>query len=399
MIKSFAVTFTVAALGYFVDVYDLIIFGVVRIESLKAIGIPTEQLLDSGMLLLNCQMAGMLIGGFFWGVLSDKKGRTAVMMASILMYSSANFANAFVFSLNTYALLRFLAGFGLAGEVGAAVTLISESALQHRRTLWTTLLTAFGLMGAVAAGLMGDSLHWQLAYIFGGAMGLILLCLRLYVSESSLFLDSPKQNRGRIDLLFRSKIYFMRYLACVLVGVPIWYVVGLLMTFAPELMTASGMQEAVSAGKAILFCYVGLCIGDLLSGLISHWVQSRRGVIGFFLFLTTCMISIYLNSFDLGLTGFYTLCALLGFSAGYWAVYITMVAESFGTNIRGTAVITITNWMRGSVLLMTSGVQYFQQYLSLSQSAFVMAAIVLTLASLSLVYLTETFGKNLDYRD
>lgn len=397
--RSFAATFVVASLGYFVDIYDLILFGVVRIESLKAIGIPTDQLLDAGMLLINCQMAGMLVGGFFWGILADKKGRTAVMMASILLYSLANFANAFVFSLNTYAILRFIAGFGLSGEVGAAVTLISESALKHRRTLWTTLLTAFGLMGAIVAGLIGDSWHWQVAYIVGGVMGLMLLFLRLYVAESSLFLASLVKDRGRLGLLVRSRARFMRYAACVLVGVPIWYVVGILMTFSPELMKAEGMQETVSAGKAILFCYIGLCVGDLVSGLISHIVGSRRKVIGFFMFMSMCMISIYLNSSGLSLTQFYLICSLLGFTAGYWAVYITMVAESFGTNIRGTAVITVTNLMRGSVVLMTLGVQWFQNYLTLAQSAFVMAGIVLILASLSLVYLTETFGKDLDYRE
>ncbi|MEI6806873.1 MAG: MFS transporter, partial [Myxococcaceae bacterium] len=385
--------------GYFVDIYDLVLFGVVRIESLKAIQIPTEQLLDAGMLLINCQMAGMLIGGFFWGALADRKGRTTVMMASILLYSLANFANAFVFSLNTYAILRFIAGFGLSGEVGAAVTLISESSLKHRRTLWTTLLTAFGLMGAVAAGLIGDALHWQVAYLVGGGMGLLLLCLRLYVSESSLFLTSPAENRGRIDLFVRSRKRFLRYLACILVGVPIWYVVGILMTFSPELMKVEGMQETVSAGKAILFCYIGLCMGDLVSGLLSHIFASRRGVIGCFMLLSTCMITVYLNSFNPGLTNFYMLCSVIGFSAGYWAVYVTMLAESFGTNIRGTAVITVTNWMRGSVVLMTLGIQWFQKYMTLAQSAFAMAAIVLILATISLLYLTETFGKDLDYRE
>lgn len=321
------------------------------------------------------------------------------MMASILLYSLANFANAFVFSLDAYAVLRFLAGFGLSGEVGAAVTLISESTLRHRRTLWTTLLTAFGLMGAVTAGFLGDALHWQVAYLVGGVMGLLLLGLRLYVSESSLFLASPEKNRGRIDLLVRSRKRFLRYLACIFIGVPIWYIVGILMTFSPELMKAEGIEEVVSAGKAILFCYIGLCIGDVVSGLISHFVASRRGVIGCFLLLSTCMISVYLNSFGLSLTNFYALCSVIGFSAGYWAVYITMVAESFGTNIRGTAVITVTNWMRGSVVLMTLGIQGFQKYLTLAQSAFAMAAIVLILASLSLLYLSETFGKDMDYRE
>lgn len=395
--KSFFATFSVAALGYFVDVYDLILFGVVRIESLKAIGVAPEHLLDSGMLLINFQMAGMLLGGFFWGILGDKKGRTTVMMASILIYSLANIANAFVDSLNTYAVLRFIAGFGLSGEVGAAVTLISESVSKHRRTLWTTLLTAFGLMGAVAAGLIGDALHWKMAYLVGGGMGLVLLFLRFQVSESKIFSESSPKNRGHISLFVRSPQRLVRYLACVLVGVPIWYVVGILMTFSPELMKSEGMGETVSAGMAILFCYIGLCVGDLVSGFLSHLFESRRGIIGVFLLASTCLITYYLHVSGLKLSEFYALCGVLGFSAGYWAVYVTMVAESFGTNIRATAVIMATNWMRGSVVLLTSGVQWLQGSMSLSQSAFVVAGVVLILACLSLIYLSETFGKDLDY--
>ena len=397
--RSFFVTFLVAALGYFVDIYDLILFGVVRVESLKAIGIAPENLLSSGMLLINCQMIGMLIGGFFWGVLGDKKGRTVVMMASILIYSLANIANAFVGSLETYAILRFIAGFGLSGEVGAAVTLISESASKHRRTLWTTALTSFGLMGAVAAGLIGDNLHWKIAYLVGGGMGLLLLFLRFQVAESSMFKNSPTQNRGQLRLFVRSRKRFLRYLACVLIGVPIWYVVGILMTFSPELMKLEGMQQVVSAGDAILFCYIGICLGDLLTGLLSHFVQSRKGVIGLFLFLDACGITYYLHVSGLSLKEFYVLCSLLGFSVGYWGVYVTMIAESFGTNIRATAVVMATNWMRGSMVLLTSSVQYLQQYVSLSQSAFVVAGVVLSIACLSLIYLTETFGKDLNYAE
>lgn len=397
--KAFIATFVVAAFGYFVDIYDLILFGVVRIESLRAIGIRPEHLLDSGMLLINCQMIGMLLGGFFWGILGDKKGRTTVMMASILIYSLANIANAFVGSLNEYAILRFFAGFGLSGEVGAAVTLISESVSKHRRTLWTTALTAFGLMGAVAAGLVGDILHWKAAYLVGGSMGLVLLLLRFQVTESHMFSNSEKTHRGRIDLFIRSPRRFLRYLACILIGVPIWYVVGILMTFSPELMKNKGMQEVVSAGHAILFCYTGLCLGDIFSGLLSHIFQTRRGIIGIFLLFSTAVMTYYLNNSSLGLVQFYILCGALGFSVGYWAVYVTMIAESFGTNIRATAVVTVTNWMRGSVVLLTLGVQYLQNHMNLSQSAFIVGGTVLVMACFSLICLTETFGKDLGYRE
>lgn len=395
--QPFLSTFIVAALGYFVDIYDLILFGVVRVESLNAIGVPKTELLDAGMLLIDCQMLGMLVGGFFWGILSDKKGRTTVMMASILLYSLANFANAFVGNVTEYAVLRFIAGFGLSGEVGAAVTLVSESVHRHQRTLWTTLLTAFGLLGAVTAGLIGDSLHWKYAYMLGGTMGFLLLFLRMRVSESSLFLESKNEFMGKISLIFCSPKRLLRYLACVLVGVPIWYVVGILMTFSPELMKENGMTEVVSAGKAILFCYIGLCVGDLINGVMSHLFKKRRVIIGVSLVSLFLMVLVYLNAPTFGLTTFYAFCLTLGLFGGYWAVYVTMVAENFGTNLRGTAVIMVTNWMRGSVVLMTLCVHWLENHLSLTQSSLLVGIGVLILAGISLFKLPETFGKELGY--
>ncbi|MES2504603.1 MAG: MFS transporter [Myxococcota bacterium] len=399
--KSFLLTFVVAALGYFVDVYDLILFGVVRIESLRAIGISENQILDSGILLMNAQMAGMLFGGLFWGIAGDKKGRTWVMMASILIYSLANIGNAFVSTLNTYAILRFVAGFGLSGEVGAAVTLISETASANRRTLWTTLLTSFGLLGAVAASLVGDYFHWQLAYIVGGSMGLLLLLLRFNVLESKLFEASPAKDRGRVLLLLRSRQTFMRYLACILVGVPVWYCVGILMALAPELRQALGTNLGISAGKAIMYCYIGCAAGDMVSGSLSHITKSRRGIIGLFLIINAFLVTFYLNSHFLTAFEFYALCCAIGFfGAGYWSVYVTMVAENFGTNIRATAVITVTNFMRASVVLLTSGLQALHgSFFTLPQSALIIGTIVLVCSLFSLAYLADTFGKELDYSE
>ncbi|MBL4818293.1 MAG: MFS transporter, partial [Deltaproteobacteria bacterium] len=392
-------TFIVAALGYFVDIYDLLLFGVVRIESLRGIGIADEQLLDSGVLLINYQMAGMLVGGLFWGVLADRKGRTVVLMASILIYSLANLANAFVDSIATYAICRFVAGLGLSGEVGSAVTLISESAKANTRTLWTTLLTAFGLLGAVTAGFVGDYFTWQVAYLVGGSMGLVLLLLRFQVLESSIFNKSSVENRGRIDLLVRSKERFGRYSACVLLGVPIWFTAGILMTFAPELTEAIGYSEVISASHALLYCYSGLFIGDLLCGLMSHWVKSRRFALAAFLALNGALTVVYLSMPAMSSNAFYMLCGVLGLSAGYWSVYITLVSESFGTNIRATAVTTVTNCMRGSVVLMTSGIQALSSFLTLPQSALLIGILVLLAAVFSLIYLSETFGKKLDYTE
>lgn len=397
--NRFISTFSVAALGYFVDIYDLILFGVVRVESLKAIGVPADRILDVGMWLINCQMAGMLLGGLFWGVLGDKRGRSTVMMASILLYSLANLANAFVFSEMSYGVLRFIAGFGLAGEVGAAVTLISESMSAQRRTLGTTLLTTFGLMGAIAASLVGDYLHWKMAYWVGGGMGLVLLLLRLRIAESHVYENSITKQRGQLKLFFQSRERLLRYFACVFVAVPVWFVVGILMTFSPEIMLAMGDTTSVSASRAIMLCYIGICVGDLLCGLISHTIQSRRQVMGFFLLLNATLMTVYLHYGAANSVVFDLLCAALGFSAGYWGVFITMVTESFGTNIRATAVITITNWMRGSMIPLIFSIQTLKNYFSLPQSAFIVATVVLILASISLLYLSESFAKDLNYHE
>ncbi|MBH1989316.1 MAG: MFS transporter [Myxococcaceae bacterium] len=395
--SPFFSTFLVAALGYFVDVYDLVLFGVVRIESLKAIGVPEERLLSDGMWLMDCQMIGMLVGGLFWGYLADRKGRTTVMMASILLYSLANLANAFVGSVSVYAMLRFLAGLGLAGEVGAAVTLISESSQQTNRTLWTTLLTCFGLMGAVAAGIVGDWLHWKAAYLLGGGMGLGLLVLRLRVAESSLFTDSNASRLARPDFLFRTRQRFVRFVSCVLLGVPIWYVVGILVSFSPEIMKERGLLEPISTGRAILLCYVGFCLGDLVTGMVSHLLRNRKKVIAGALLGLAMMVSIYLSASIETLRSFEVLCVVLGFFGGYWAVYITTVSENFGTNLRGAAVIMTTNGMRGAVVLMTLGVQFLRQYGSLVQSTAILGGIVIGAAFLALLALPETFGKDLNY--
>lgn len=392
-------TFIVSALGYFVDVYDLVLFSIVRVQSLKAIGITDENILDVGMYLINWQMAGLLIGGIISGMLGDKRGRVSALMASILLYSLANIANAFVTNVEFYAALRFLSGLGLAGEVGAAVTLVSEVLKPARRGVGTAVLTAIGILGAVTAGFVGEWISWKTAYLTGGGLGLLLLFLRISVKESTLFVKIKEQTirKGDFRSLFSSKEAIKRYIYCILVGVPIWFVIGILMTFAPELAKHLGVAEPITSSYAIFYCYVGLCVGDVSSGLLSQLLKKRRPFIFTFLILMVILVSVYVTSTHITVFYFYVLCTALGFSSGYWAAFITLAAESFGTNVRVMAVGTITNFVRGSVLVMTVAVEILQSYYSFSFSVWIVGVIVIALSLISLLKLKETFGRDLEF--
>jgi MFS family permease len=284
----------VAALGYFVDIYDLILFSVIRVPSLTSLGLGGEELLESGVRLLNMQMAGMLVGGIAWGIMGDRRGRLSVLFGSILLYSLANIANAFVHDVSTYAALRFIAGVGLAGELGAGITLVSEILPKEVRGYGTTIVASVGVMGAVVAVLVGDMFDWRIAYIIGGCMGLALLILRIGVFESGLFEDVKRSTvaRGNFFALFATAARTRRYLSVVLVGLPIWYVVGILITFAPELGAAVGVTPPPRAARAVLFAYLGLTAGDLASGLLSQLIRSRLAGSGFAVGALTLVIAL-----------------------------------------------------------------------------------------------------------
>jgi putative MFS transporter len=390
----------VAALGYFVDIYDLILFSIVRVSSLRALGVPAEQVLDRGVLLLNMQMGGMLIGGIIWGVLGDKRGRLSVLFGSIIMYSIANIANGFVTSVPQYALLRFVAGVGLAGELGAGITLVSEIMPVHSRGYGTMIVATVGILGAVAASLVGDLFDWRVAYFVGGGMGIALLVLRVGVAESGMFEGVRRAShvmRGNFLSLFTSPKTRWKYLRVVLIGGPIWYVVGILVTFSPEFGREMNMASLPSAGRAVLYCYVGLAIGDFASGALSQVVRSRNRVVGLFLTMTTVFIAAYFAVAQISLTVFYAVCLLLGIAAGYWAVFVTIASEQFGTNIRATVTTTAPNFVRGSVVVMTSTFQALQPSLGIRGSAMVVGAAALGMAYASLRGLDESYGKDLDY--
>ena len=391
----------VAALGYFVDIYDLILFSVVRVKSLVSIGVAPEHLLDAGVTLLNLQMFGMLLGGILWGVLGDRRGRLSVLFGSILLYSVANIANAFVTSVPLYGALRFVAGIGLAGELGAGVTLVSELLPRNSRGYGTTIVASVGIMGAIAAVVVAETFDWRAAYIVGGVLGLALLVMRVSVRESGMFqaAKTSSASRGNFLALFSERSRVIRYLAVIMVAVPVWYVIGILATFSPEFAKAMALPFAPNAGRSILWLYSGLVLGGVGSGLLSQLLRSRRKTVGLFLALTVVGCVAYFLKVATTLTGFYALCVAMGFAIGYWAVFITIAAEQFGTNIRATATTTAPNFVRGAVVPMTWAFQWFRDGAGLGVvgGGIAVGVIVMALAVISLAGLTETFGKDLDY--
>lgn len=395
----FNTTVLVSALGYFVDIYDLILFGIVRVSSLTDLGIRGDELIKVGVYLLNMQMAGMLIGGIIWGIWGDKKGRLSVLFGSIFLYSTANFANAFVTSVDMYAILRFIAGVGLAGELGAAITLVSEVMSKETRGYGTAIVATIGVSGAIFAAIIGDLFPWQTAYIIGGVLGIVLLIMRIKMYESGMFksLQTVKVGRGKFLKLFTSKDRFLRYAYCILIGLPIWYVVGVLVTFSPEFGKVIGVNEPIVAGQSILFTYLGLIFGDFASGFLSQIMKSRKKVIGIFISLTSVFILVYLFIKGLSPTLFYTLCVLLGFSIGYWAVFVTTASEQFGTNLRSTVTTTVPNFIRGSVVPITLAFEALRHPFGMINSALIVGVICIGIALFALYHLKETYGTDLNF--
>ncbi len=390
-------TVFIAALGYFVDMFDLTIFGVVRVASLHDLGMTSPtQITDVGVQLLSLQAAGMFVGGILWGILGDKRGRLSILCGSILLYSVANILNGFVTTIEAYAVLRFLAGVGLAGELGAAVTLVSETMSKEHRGDGTAVIATLGLLGAVAATLIGQYWSWRTTYFIGGGLGLLLLVARFKMVDSGLF-HKTKTDAPRGDLrLFLRPDRFMRYLYCVVVGIPIYFTSGILFTFAPELSRGLGV-EGVTAGDALLYGCIGLALGDLLSGLLSQWLKSRRRAISISLISGFCFSALYAEASSVSASFFYVICFLLGIAGGYWAVLITVVAEQFGTNLRATAATSVPNVIRSSVILLTLVFSYLKATFGIVEAALMLGIGVFSLAGMALLRLRETFGCDLDF--
>lgn len=389
----------VAALGYFVDIYDLLLFSIVRVSSLKSLGLQGEDLLSTGLMLLNMQMFGMLVGGVFWGILGDKRGRLSVLFGSIFLYSIANVLNGLVQNVEQYAFLRLIAGIGLAGELGAGITLVSEMMPRHSRGYGTTIVAAVGILGAVVAAFVANLFDWRTSYFIGGGLGLALLVLRVSLYESGMFakLKESPVARGNFLMLFTRPQRAFKYLNCILIGLPIWYVIGILITLAPEFGAALGMPVLPTAGEAVKYSYIGLSLGDLSSGLLSQRLRSRRKVVLIFLGLTALSVGAYFLIGSQSLFHFYLICGCLGFSVGFWAVFVTMAAENFGTNIRATVTTTAPNFIRGSVVPLTLLFGASKGSLGMTGSALLLGALTLLIAGFSLSRLEETYGRDLDF--
>ncbi|HWV31378.1 MAG TPA: MFS transporter [Dyadobacter sp.] len=388
----------VAALGYLVDMYDLFLFSVVRVPSLKALNVADDQLLNEGISLLNYQMAGMLIGGVLWGVIADKRGRLSVLFGSIIMYSLANIGNGFVTSLDQYALLRFIAGVGLAGELGAGITLVTEVLPKEIRGYGTTLVATLGVLGAILAYFVADLFAWRISYFVGGGMGLLLLVLRFNVFESGMFKHAKERSvdRGNIFMILTNGKRLGKYLMAILVGLPIWFVVGILITFSPEFGAAKGI-EGINAGKAVMLAFSGQVAGDIVSGLLSQYMRSRKKVIRLFIMLSLAMVIGYLLIPMQDLFSFYLLCTLLGFCNGYWTLFITIAAELFGTNLRATVATTVPNFVRGATIPLAALFVSFRPDLGVVQSGLVIGIATAVVALLALYFLEETFTKDMDF--
>jgi MFS family permease len=402
----FSLPVIVAALGYFVDIYDLLLFGIVRIPSLEAMHINPDTV---GKSILNWQMAGLLLGGILWGVLGDKKGRLSVLFGSIITYSLANIACGFLPQINfmdkgaTYMLLRFIAGIGLAGELGAGITLVSESLPKNLRAIGTSIVAGFGLLGAVVANftveLSGD---WTIAYWIGGAMGICLLLLRVGVVESGMF-HQIKQNdtvkKGNFFMFFTSKDLFLRYMKCIGIGLPTWFCIGILAMFANQFATALGITEEVKPGMAIMWAYIGISVGDLSSGFISHWLHSRKKAIFWMMFFTLIGVILLLFSGVKSAKMYYFYCIWLGLGTGYWAMFVTVSAEQFGTNIRSTAATTIPNFVRGTVILMTLLFDYLKPTTEVIMAGAIVGIICFIIGIYATLTIPETHDKDLDFHD
>jgi MFS family permease len=388
----------VASLGYFVDIYDLILFGIVRIPSLKEMGLSPAEITTVGADILNMQMAGMLIGGILWGVLGDKKGRLSVLLGSIILYSAANFLNGFVQDVNSYMALRFIAGIGLAGELGAGVTLVAEILPKEIRGYGTMMIATVGVTGAVAANFIAQHFDWRTAYIIGGVLGFALLLLRVGILESAIFKNLKEKNikRGNFFSLFTDKQLFAKYSKSIIIGLPLWYCVGILILFSPEFAKEFGIS-GVNAGNAIMLCYIGLTVGDFGSGYISQKIKSRKIAIAGFMLSALVLSIMYGTLSGASSTMFYLVCFLIGVSCGYWALFITVAAEQFGTNIRSTAASTVPNFVRGMVVPMSAGFIALKPSFGLLGAAAIVGALVFAAGLIALWKLEETFHKDLDY--
>lgn len=393
----------VAALGYFVDIYDLLLFSITRVPSLKSIGLSDAEVLTQGESIISWQMGGLLLGGIIWGIMGDKKGRLSVLFGSIILYSLANIANGFVQNPDQFKAIRFIAGLGLAGELGAGITLVSELIRKEKRGIATSFVAGIGLTGAVVAFIMKENFDWRTCYFIGGGLGLLLLVLRVSVFESGMFHEVKKMEvqRGNFFMLFTNKERFKKYLFSILIGLPTWFVIGVLVTFSKEFGEHFGIKEKIDSGKAIMYAYAAISIGDILIGFVSQWLKSRKKALYLFYCITALfMVLFFTTQWNGSAEKMYWICAGLGFGTGFWAIFVTMGAEQFGTNLRATAATTIPNMVRGMLTIFIlplfkwlrgiEGVGYIN-------GGIYAAVIIMIITIIAAVMTKETFNKDLNF--
>ena len=399
----FSLPVIVAALGYFVDIYDLLLFTIVKKPSMLAVGSTELTLLADSTKVINWQMAGLLLGGIIWGVLGDKKGRLSVLFGSIILYSVANFITGFVQTVDQYATWRFVAGLGLAGELGAGITLVSELLSKEKRGLGTSLVAAIGLSGAVAAYFTYQFTDdWRLCYKIGGVLGILLLFLRVSVAESGMFNMAKQKNvsRGNFFMFFNDAKRFKKYFLAILIGLPTWYVIGILVNQSDRFAKAMFGSSTLDSGRSIMFAYIGISLGDISIGLVSQYFKSRKKALLIFYILCIICLFIFFSSLNNSDASMYVICTALGFSTGFWAIFITMGAEQFGTNLRATAATTIPNMVRGALpLINLLFLDFFQRNLhwEILKSGMVTGIIVMVITLIAYYFTTETFHKDLNY--
>ena len=399
----FHLTVIVAALGYFVDIYDLLLFTIVKKESMLQVGSTDASLLADSSRVINWQMIGLLLGGIGWGVLADKKGRLSVLFGSILLYSVANFLTAYVHTVNQYALCRFFAGLGLAGELGAGITLVSELLPKEKRGIGTSMVAGIGLIGAVAAYYTYQfSRDWRLCYKIGGGLGILLLILRVSVSESGMFLQTKQETaqRGNFFMFFTKRDRFRKYMNAILIGLPCWYVIGILINQSDRFAKTMYGSTTLDSGRSIMLAYVAISIADILSGFICQWFRSRKKALFLYYCMTVISGILFFSNLNNSNGSMYLFCALLGFSTGFWAIFVTMAAEQFGTNLRATAATTVPNMVRGALPLMNLlFLNLFQRSWgwTLIPSGIITGIIVLIIGLTAFLYTEETYHKDLNY--
>ena len=393
----------VAALGYFVDIYDLLLFGIIRTPSLLSFGLSKTDVQLQGEIILKWQMWGLLIGGIISGIIADKKGRLSVLFGSIILYSLANIANGFVETVDQYKWIRFIAGLGLAGELGAGITLVSEIISKEKRGIATSMVAGIGLTGAVVAFIMKENFHWRTCYFIGGGLGMLLLLLRISVFESGMFHQVKKMDveRGNFFMLFNNADRFKRYLFGILIGLPTWFVIGVLVTFSSEFGERFGIKEKIDPGKAIMYAYAAISIGDILIGFVSQWLRSRKKALFLFYGITVLFMILFFTTLWNGTASkMYWICAGLGFGTGFWAIFVTMGAEQFGTNLRATAATTIPNMVRGMLAVFI--LPLFQWLRGIEGVGYVnggiyAAIIIMIITIIAALFTKETFNKDLNY--